>query len=158
MKVIFIFFILFSIIKLSTLVIFANYSLDPRIDASYEIYISIYRGPILNSILVLILVRALYSLVRSWYIGNKLATELTYGIVKSIQYSTVRTNNKPLVNIEVDYLGLTGSFKDQPGDFGFEFKKGDEIPVKYQKNKPEVAIIPSDAIEIAKKEFYERSN
>jgi len=101
-------------------------------------------------LVILILSKGFYSLASSYYIDRFIATEITYGTVTSIQYSNNRVNNKPLVNLEVKYLELTAMFKDQPGDFGFEFKKGDIIPVKYQKDKPEVAVIPADAIEIMK--------
>lgn len=101
-------------------------------------------------LVILILSKGLYALASSYYIDRFLATEITYGTVTSIQYSNNRVNNKPLVNLEVKYLGLTAMFKDQPGDLGFEFKKGDIIPIKYQKDKPEVAVIPTDAIEIIK--------
>jgi hypothetical protein len=101
-------------------------------------------------LVILILSKGLYYLANSYYVSHYLATETTYGKVISIQYSNNRVNNKPLVNIEVEYLNLTGIFKDQPGDFGFEFNKGDLIPIKYQKDKPEVATIPSNAIEILK--------
>ncbi len=101
-------------------------------------------------LVILILSKGFYSLASSYYIDRFIATEITYGTVTSIQYSNNRVNNKPLVNLEVKYLELTAIFKDQPGDFGFEFKKGDIIPVKYQKDKPEVAVIPADAIEIMK--------
>jgi len=101
-------------------------------------------------LVILILSKALYALANSYYTDRFLATEIAYGEVTSIQYSNNRVNNKPLVNLEVKYLGLTAMFKDQPGDFGFEFKKGDIIPVKHQKDKPEIAVIPVDAIEIMK--------
>jgi len=101
-------------------------------------------------LVTLILSKGLYSLANSYYVNNFLTTETTYGKVTSIQYSNNRVNNKPLVNIEVEYLNLSGVFKDQPGDFGFEFNKGDLIPIKYQKEKPEIATIPSNAIEIIK--------
>lgn len=101
-------------------------------------------------LVILILSKGLYALASSYYTDRFLATEITYGTITSIQYSNNRVNNKPLVNLEVKYLALTAIFKDQPGDFGFEFKKGDIIPVKYQKDKPAVAVIPADAIEIMK--------
>jgi hypothetical protein len=101
-------------------------------------------------LVILILSKGLYSLASSYYIDRFIATEITYGTVISIQFSKNSINNKPLVNLEVRYFELTGMFKDQPGDFAFEFKKGDLIPVKHQKQKPEVAVIPTDAIEIMK--------
>lgn len=101
-------------------------------------------------LVILILSKGLYSLASSYYIDRFIATEITYGTIISIQFSKNSINNKPLVNLEVRYFELIGTFEDQPGDFAFEFNKGDLIPVKYQKDKPEIAVIPTDAIKIIK--------
>ncbi len=106
--------------------------------------------PYICIFIILLLSKLLYILGSSYYVGRFLVNEITYGTITSITYSSNRVNNKPLVNIEVKYLELTAMFEDQPGDFGFKFKKGDTIPIKYQKDKPEIAIIPEDSIEILK--------
>ena len=92
----------------------------------------------------------IYAISKPYIIEKFLVSELTYGTIKSVKYSNIRVNNKPLIDLEVDYMGINSTFRDQPGDFGFEFKQGDLIPVKYQKNKPERAIIPGNAVEISK--------
>jgi len=129
---------------------FPAYEKLPQIGYWDSLFASGFIEPYGRIIVAFIIATLIYSISKSFYTEKFLAKELTFGTVTSISYSNTRVNNKPLVNFEIKYLELTGIFKDQPGDFGFEFKKGDIIPVKYQKDKPEVAVIPADAIEIIK--------
>ncbi len=129
---------------------FPDYVSHPGLSFIENINHSDVINPYVHIFIILLLSKVLYTMGKSYYIDEFLATEITYGTITSIKYSSNRVNNKPLVDIEVEYMKLTGTFKDQPGDFGFYFKKGDLIPVKYQRGKSEVAKIPVDAIEIIK--------
>jgi hypothetical protein len=74
--------------------------------------------------IILLLSKLLYTLGSSYYTKKFLATEITYGTITSVKYSSNRVNNKPLIDLSVDYLGLSATFKDQPGDFGLSLIKG----------------------------------
>ncbi len=128
---------------------FPAYVKFPQMSYWDSLFASGFGEPYARIFVSILIGQLIYSISKSYLIEKYLTSELTYGTIKSIQYANIRVNNKPLVNIEAEYLGLTCIFKDQPGDIGFEFKKGDLIPIKYQKDKPEVAIIPKDAISIS---------
>ncbi len=129
---------------------FPAYVKLPQMGYWDSLFASGFGEPYARIFVSILIGQSIFLISKSYIIEKYLTSELTFGTIKSIHYSNVRVNNKPLVNLEVEYLDLNGIFKDQPGDFGFNFKKGDLIPIKYQKGKPEIAVIPSDAIEIIK--------
>ncbi|WP_396598627.1 hypothetical protein [Bermanella sp. R86531] len=129
---------------------FPSYEAHPHLGFIDNINRTGVLAPYGHMLIIFILSSMVYALGKSYFIEKYLANELAYGTITSITQSTNRVNNKPLINIEVEYEGVVGLFKDQSSDFGFEFNVGDMIPIKYQKDKPEVAIIPPDAISISK--------
>ena len=80
----------------------------------------------------------MFAILVTNYFADKLIESLTVESPKGTQIY--------LMNNEGEFL----YHPDPKLSFGFEFNKGDLIPIKYQKEKPEVSTIPSNAIEIIK--------
>ncbi|WP_396587927.1 hypothetical protein [Bermanella sp. R86510] len=129
---------------------FPSYESHPHLGFIDNINRTGVLAPYGHILIIFILSSMVYTLGKSYYIEKYLANELTFGTIISIKQSTNRVNNKPLIDIEIRYEGTLGLFKDQSSDLGFEFDIGDKIPIKYQIDKPEIAIIPSDAISISR--------
>ena len=151
------------ILVMCLILLFIGMNIKSLIEVGFPDYVSLQGFSFIDSVnhsqvlnpyghifIILLFSKLLYTLGRSYYTKRFLATEITYGKITSVKYSSNRVNNKPLIDLSVDYLELSATFKDQPGDFGFEFNKGDIIPVRYQRGKPEIAVIPADAIDIVK--------
>ena len=130
---------------------FPAYEKHPNLSYWESLFHSGFLEPYGRIVVASILFYIAYTISKSYFIEKFLASKLTYGTITSINFSNTRINNKPLIDIEVEYMGLQGVFQDQPSDFAFEFSKGSLIPIKYQEGKPEIAVIPENAIEIAKK-------
>lgn len=129
---------------------FPEYTSHPGLTIIENINHSGVIAPYGHMFIILILTIALFSLGKAYYIEKYRATEITLGIIKNISFSNVRVNNKPLVDIQVEYLNNDALFKDQPGDFGLSFQVGDSITIKYNKEDPGQAIIPDNAIDLSK--------
>lgn len=128
---------------------FPSFIKYPNLSYIKSIQISGVLEPYARIFASLILFSIIYIMIKSEYI-SRVTTENAKGTVISISYSDTRMNNKPLVNIEVEYLDQRVLFKNLPGDYGFEFKNGDTIPVKYKKGSPNISTIHEDALEISK--------
>jgi hypothetical protein len=128
---------------------FPSFQKYPNLSYMQSIKISGVLEPYARIFVSILLASIIFLLIKSEYI-SRIATEQTRGTVIAISYSDMRMNNKPLVNIEVSYLDQKMLFENLPGNFGFEFNKGDLIPVNFKKGSPNIATINENAIEIVR--------
>lgn len=128
---------------------FPSYVAKPHLSFIENINSSGVIAPYGHIFIILLLGGMVYSLAKSYYIQKYVVDSMAFGEIISIRQSNTRANNKPLIDIEVKYLDIVRLFKDQPSDYGFEFNKGDLIPIEYSKKDPALSVIPENAIEIA---------
>jgi hypothetical protein len=119
---------------------FPSYEKHPNLSYWKSLFHSGFLEPYGRLFVAAITSGLIFTIIKSIYIEKIVDTEIT-GIVKAITYSNTRLNNKPLVNLEVEFLDQNILFENQTGDLGFKYPVGSEIPIKFNKSKPSQAII-----------------
>ncbi|WP_396587929.1 hypothetical protein [Bermanella sp. R86510] len=123
---------------------FPSYEKHPNLSYWQSLFHSGFLEPYARIFVAAITGGLIFAIIKSIYIEKVVDTEMT-GVVKAITYSNTRLNNKPLVNLEVEFLDLSILFKNQTGDLGFKYPVGSQIPIKFNKSKPSQAIILVDS-------------